>query len=159
MGGPQACAGGCVCVWGVGLVLSVTECGCTLGAVCLDECVSVCRGCGSSSLLLCLWVRAYSTPENTHGGQAGLCVCVLSSSRSFGRVCVIQPLGRVPGVEWAREHVLLIRLSSQMRKTPDRVEREILSLGRKLPGLCQPRADPGQPGWNAASPCLPPLKF
>lgn len=75
-GPPGLCVRGCVCVWGVGLVLCVTECGCALGAVCLDVHVCLCAEIAGPPPSLCLCVGTYSTPENTRGGQAGLCVCV-----------------------------------------------------------------------------------
>lgn len=41
-------------------------------------------------------------------GCVSVCVIIFGVA---GRVCVIQPLGRVPGVEWARARVLLIHLA------------------------------------------------
>ena len=60
-------------------------------------------------VLLSLIVSARTAHPRTHVEDRPGCVSVhVVNFGVIGRVCVIHPLGRVPGVEWARAHVLLI---------------------------------------------------
>lgn len=80
---PQASVSGAVSVFGawgwfrVSLRVAVHW-----GLCCLDVRVCLCAEIVGPPASHC--VGTYSTPENTRGGQAGVCVCMLSSSGSLG---------------------------------------------------------------------------
>lgn len=96
----------------MGLVLCVTECGCALGTVCLDVHVCLCAEIADPPPSHCVCVLARTAHPRTRvedrPGCVSVCVVIFGVA---GCVCVIQPLGRVPGVEWARARVLLIHLA------------------------------------------------